>query len=228
MKQAEKEADVIIFDGGNNDIPFIKPDVHITVADPHRPGHELSYYPGFVNVLLADVVVINKVDSAKRVDVEFVEKNVREANSRAQVIRARSEIIVDHPDWIAGKRCALVGDGPTLSHGGMGFGAATVAANLYGGKIVPVRAFAVGTIKKTFEKFPHLLHEIPAMGYDKKQIKELETTINRVPCDVVLDGSPANLPRMMNIKKPFVKVDYELGKDAVRELEKILKKRGIV
>ncbi|HLD33498.1 MAG TPA: GTPase [Candidatus Nanoarchaeia archaeon] len=228
VRQAEKEADVIVFDGGNNDIPFIKPDVHITVADPHRPGHETTYYPGFVNVLLADVIVINKVDSAKRADVDLVEKNVRAANPTAKIIRARSDLVVDHPEWIAGKRCALVGDGPTLSHGGMSFGAATVAVRLYGGKIVPVRAFAVGSIKKTFEKFPHLQHEIPAMGYGKKQIKELEQTINRVPCDVVIDGSPANLSRMMKINKPFVTVDYELGKDAMKELEKILKKRGIV
>jgi len=227
-RQAEKEADVIIFDGGNNDIPFIKPDVHITVADPHRPGHETTYYPGFVNVLLADVIVINKVDSAKRLDIESVEAHVRAANPRAHIIRARSDIVVDHPEWIEGKRCALVGDGPTLSHGGMSFGAATVAANMYNGKIVPVKGFAVGTIKKTFQKFPHLLHEIPAMGYDKKQIKELEQTINRVPCDVVVDGSPANLPRMMKIKKPFVKVGYELSKDAMKELEKILKKNKII
>ena len=228
VHQAEKEADVLIFDGGNNDISFLKPDLLVVVADPHRPGHELTYYPGHVNFLLADVIVINKVDSAPLAAVKLVEQHARQYNKHAPVIRARSDVIVEHPELIKGKRCAVVGDGPTLSHGGMSFGAGTLAVKQYGGKLVYARPYAVGHIKKTFEKFSHLAHEIPAMGYDARELKDLEKTINHVPCDVVIDGTPADLGRVLHLRKPLISVRYELGKDAVKKLENILKRRKLL
>ncbi|MBS3138734.1 GTPase [Candidatus Woesearchaeota archaeon] len=228
VHQAEREADVIIFDGGNNDIPFLKPDLLVVVADPHRPGHELTYYPGHVNFLLADVIVINKVDSAPLSAVKLVEQHALQYNPQAPVIRARSDVIVEHPELIKGKRCAVVGDGPTLSHGGMSFGAGTLAVKQYGGKLVYARPYAVGSIKKTFEKFSHLAHEIPAMGYDAHELKDLEKTINNVPCDIVIDGTPADLGRVLHLRKPLIDVRYELGKDAVKKLELLLKKRKLL
>jgi len=228
IREAEKEADLIVFDGGNNDISFLKPDMLVVVADPHRPGHELTYYPGHVNFLLADVIVINKVDSAPKEAVALVEKHARQYNKNAPVIRARSELIVEQSHRLRGKRCAVVGDGPTLSHGGMSFGAGTLAVKRFGGSLVYAKPYAVGNIKKTFEKFPHLTHEIPAMGYDAHDIADLEKTLNRVPCDIVVDGSPADLSHLLKLKKPMIRVGYELGTDAVRKLEKLLKKRGLL
>ncbi|MBI4153203.1 GTPase, partial [Candidatus Woesearchaeota archaeon] len=224
VKKAEQEAEVLIFDGGNNDIPFLKPDLHIVVADPHRAGHELTYYPGFVNFLLADVIVINKVDSAQKKDVGLIVEHAKKFNPKAKVIPARSELVVKNPHLIKGKRCVVVGDGPTLSHGGMSFGAGSIAVKRYGGTFVDPRKYAVGSIKKTFEDFPHLKYEIPAMGYGKKQVRDLAATINAVPCDVIVDGTPANLQRMMKFRRPLVEVGYELGHKAVDELEKVLKK----
>ncbi len=228
VQHAEQEADVLIFDGGNNDIPFIKPDLHIVVADPHRAGHEITYYPGFVNFLLADVIVVNKVDSAKKKDVEAVVQNARTYNPHAKIILARSELVVKNAELIKGRKCLVVGDGPTLSHGGMSFGAGSIAVKKYKGRFVDPRKYAVGAIKETFEKFPHLAYEVPAMGYGKKQVSDLAATIHRVPCDVVVDGTPANLKRMIQFKKPLVEVDYELGIKAVNELQKILRKRGFL
>lgn len=227
VKQAQRLGDVLIFDGGNNDLPMVRPDLLVTVLDPHRAGHELSYYPGFVNLLRAHVVVINKVDSAERAAVNRVIEQVKEHNSKAVIIRARSELVVDRPERIKGKRCAVIGDGPTLSHGGMAFGAGTLAAQKYGGRIADPRRHLVGSIAKTFEDYPHLEREIPAMGYSRKQIAELEETVNRVPCDIVLDGSPALLERILKIEKPVINVGYELGSRAVRALEEILLKRGL-
>ncbi len=223
-KHAEKEADFIIFDGGNNDWSMIKPDLNIVVADPHRAGHELTYYPGFVNLLMADIIVINKVDSAKKEQIDIVKQNIREYNPRAKVILARSEIIVDKSELIRNKSVIIVGDGPTLSHGGMSFSAGTIAVRRYGGKIVDPRKYAVGSIKKTFKEYPHLKNELPAMGYSRKQIKELEKTINRAKCDAIVDATPANLSRILKINKPIVNVNYELGKDAVKKLEEIITK----
>jgi predicted GTPase len=224
LGRAEKEADVIVFDGGNNDISFIKPDLLITVVDPHRAGDELNYYPGFVNFLMADVIVVNKIDSAVKKDIEIVLKNIKKYNPKAKVILAKSKLLVNKPRLIRGKMCAVVGDGPTLSHGGMSYGAGTIAVKRNGGKFVNPRKYAVGSIKDTFEKFPHLTNEIPAMGYSRKQIKDLEKTINRVPCDVVVDGTPANLKGLISVNKPMVEVDYELGDSAVKDFEKLLKR----
>ncbi len=224
INQAEKEADVLILDGGNNDTSFIKPNLLITVVDPHRAGHEITYYPGFVNFLIADVILINKVDSAKRENIRIVLDNIKKYNKQAKVILAKSELIVDNPGLIKGKKCVVVGDGPTLSHGGMAFGAGTLAVQRYGGTIVDPRKYTLGSIRETFNKYSHLHYEIPAMGYSKHQIKELEKTLLRIPCDVIVDGTPANLKRILNLKKPVVNVNYELDKKSVKELEHVLKK----
>ena len=225
LKQAEKEADIIIWDAGNNDFSFVKPDLLIVVADPLRPGHEQLYYPGETNVRMADVIVINKVNSAQKQQVNTVIRNIKALNPRATMIKAASQIIVDQPSLITHKRVLLVEDGPTLTHGGMRFGAATVAAQRYHAKeIVSVKPYAVGSIKKTFEEYKHLKHELPAMGYSKQQIKDLQKTINRVPCDVVIDGSPVNLKKLMKVNKPIVNVTYELEEIGRPTLEDILKK----
>jgi predicted GTPase len=224
VKQAEKEADVLIFDGGNNDLPFIKPDVLIVVADPHRPGHELTYYPGYVNLLMADIVVVNKVDSAEKKNVDLVVANIKRVNPKAKIVLARSELVVDKPKLIKGKKCLVVGDGPTLSHGEMPYGVGSIAVKKFGGKFVSGKKSAVGYIKETFEKFKHLDMEVPAMGYSGKQISDLRKTIDNVKCDVVVDGTPANLQRLMKINKPWVTVDYELGSKASGMLKKLLRR----
>lgn len=224
VRQAEKETDVIVMDGGNNDWEFIKPNLKIVVADPHRAGHELTYYPGFVNFLTADVIIINKIDSAKKKDIGLVKKHAKEYNPKAKIILARSGIIVDKPELIKNKLLIVVGDGPTLTHGGMKFSAGTIAAKRYKGKIIDPREYAVGSIKDTFKRYPHLKYELPAMGYSKKQIKDLEISINRARCDIVVDSTPANLKRIINVNKPIVNVSYELDKKAVKVLEKILRK----
>jgi len=228
VKDVEGEDDVILFDGGNNDVSFIKPNLTVVVTDPHRPGHELTYYPGFVNFLSADVIIINKIDSAPKEGIKTVEDNIKKYNSKAMVIHARSEIIVKNSNLIKNKKCLIVGDGPSLTHGGTKFGAGTLAVKKYGGKIVDARKYAVNSIKKTYEKYPHLKNELPAMGYNKKQIKELEKTINRTPCDIIIDGTPADLKNLIKTKKPIVEVNYELGEEAVRKLEKILKKKRFI
>jgi predicted GTPase len=228
VRKAEREGDILIFDGGNNDMPLIRPDLHITVTDPHRAGHELSYYPGFVNFLAADIVIINKVDSAPDQAVKTIIRNAKDLNGDATVIRARSEITVDHPERIKNRRCAVIGDGPTLTHGGSTFGAGTLAVKRHGGRLADPRRALVGSLKEIYRKYPHLSLEIPAMGYGRQQIKDLESTVSRVQCDVVVDGSPANLKRIMKIKKPVVNVGYELGSRAVRALERELKKRNLI
>jgi len=227
VARAEAEADILIFDGGNNDLPMVAPDVMITVVDPHRVGHESLYYPGLSNLLAADAVVINKVDSAAPDDVEQLAANVRRLNPEAAVIRATSELVIDRPELITGKRCLVIGDGPTLTHGGMKFGAGTLAVQRHGGELVDPRSGLVGSIAEVFGKYPHLESELPAMGYGPEQIAELEETVNKVSCDVVIDGSPANLGRVMKIAKPVVNVDYELGEAATRELERLLSERGL-
>ena len=224
LKKAEREADIIIWDGGNNDLPFYFSDLHIVVADPHRAGHELLYHPGEANFRMADVIIINKVDSAKKEDIELVKGNIKKYNPKAKVILARSELIIDKPEMIKGKKCLVVGDGPTLSHGGMKFGAGTLAVKKYNGKLVDPRKYVFGSIKEIYRKYKHLESELPAMGYGKKQIHELELTINKVPCNIVIDSTPANLKRIVKINKPVVQVDYELGSKAIKELKKILKK----
>ncbi len=211
LSNAEKEADIIIWDGGNNDIPFYKPDLHIVIADPHRAGHELAYYPGEVNVMLADVVIVNKVDSARKEDVEIVIKNVKSINKKATIIKAKSAITVEKPEFIRGKRVLVVEDGPTLTHGGMAFGAGAIAAKKYGAKeIIDPRKHAFGSILKVYEEFKHLGKVLPAMGYSEAQMKELETTINAADCDAVIAGTPIDLGNLLKLNKPVVRVRYRI------------------
>ncbi len=211
LEEAEKEADVIIFDGGNNDFPFYVPDIHIVIADPHRAGHEVMYHPGETNLRMADVVIINKVDTAEPECIEQVRRTIRVVNPRTTIIDAASPLFVDNPEAIRGKRALVVEDGPTLTHGEMEFGAGWVAAEKYGAaEIIDPRPYAVGSIKATFEKYGHLSEILPAMGYGDKQVKELEQTIDAVDADVVVIGTPIDLGRVVKINKPSVRVRYEL------------------
>lgn len=220
LHEAEKEADVIIWDGGNNDFPFYKTDLYITIADPHRVGHELSYYPGEVNVRSADVVIINKVNTARKQDIETVRNNIKTMNPTAQIIDGISAVEADDKQLITGKRVLVIEDGPTVTHGNMPYGAGTVAAKEYGAKkIVDPRPFAVGSIVDTFEKYKHLTNVLPAMGYGKKQIKELEQTINNTDCDVVVSGTPIDLTRVLKSSKPMARIRYNVGEKTAHELE---------
>ncbi|MEO0233995.1 MAG: cyclic 2,3-diphosphoglycerate synthase [candidate division WOR-3 bacterium] len=224
IRQAEKEADIILWDGGNNDFPFYKPDLVITVADPHRPGHELTYYPGCVNIRLADVVVINKIDSAKPENIEVVRENIAKVNPKATVIEAASPVSVDKPELIKGKKVAVVEDGPTLTHGEMKYGAGVVAAKRFGAKeIIDPHPYAVGEIKETYEKYSEAGAILPAMGYSKKQISDLEKTINKIPCETIVIATPINLGRLVKINKPSVRVGYDLQEIGKPDLEDILK-----
>lgn len=226
LEQAEKEADVVLWDGGNNDFPFYKPDLMITLVDPHRPGHEVSYHPGETNTRLADIVIINKVDTARAEAVEEVRKNVMQVNPDAVIIDAASPVSVDNPEAVAGKRVLVVEDGPTLTHGGMGYGAGTVAAHQYGAaELLDPRPFAVGSIVSTLERFTHLEPLLPAMGYSKRQVEELEATINRSDADVVLIGTPIDLRRVMKMDKPAVRVRYELDPVSGPDLAKLVVER---
>ena len=222
LRQAEQEGDIILWDGGNNDTSFYKPDLDIVVLDPHRPGHELGYYPGEVNFRSAHVLIINKVDTANPDNVELVRRNIAEHNPNAQVIETACTVSVEDPAQIWGKRVLVMEDGPTLTHGEMPYGAGTVAANRYGAaKLVDPRPFAVGSIQRTFEKFQHLGKVLPAMGYSEIQRHELAETIRRVPCDVVVVATPIDLSRAIRLDKPYVRVRYEveeIGKPAITEL----------
>lgn len=225
LREAEKEADVIIWDGGNNDFSFIKPDLLITIADPHRPGHELSYYPGEVNIRAADVIIINKVNTAKKTDIETVRKNVQTVNPNAQIIDGISSVTAENKDMITGKRVLVIEDGPTVTHGSMTYGAGMVAAEENNAKeIIDPRSFAVGSITDTFNKYTHLTNVLPAMGYGKKQTKELEETINNTDCDVVVSGTPIDLNRVLKTNKPIVRVRYGVGDATAKELEVIIDK----
>ena len=211
LRQAEQEADVILWDGGNNDTPFYASDLEMVVADPHRPGHELAYYPGEVNLRRAQVVVINKVDTATAENIATVRKNVEQANPLARIVETASRVTVDDPSRIRGKRVLVVEDGPTLTHGGMSYGAGVVAARQNeAAELVDPRPFAVGSIHGTFEKYPHVTTLLPAMGYGAAQRHELEETINRTPCDVVVVATPVDLGRILKINHPTVRVDYEI------------------
>ncbi|RPI18712.1 MAG: GTPase [Ignavibacteriae bacterium] len=214
VREAEKEADIILWDGGNNDMSFYDADLTITVVDPHRPGHELCYYPGLTNVILADVIVINKVDSASPENVAAVKENVRRYNPTAKIIEAASPISLDSPDGaklILNKKVLVIEDGPTLTHGEMKYGAGIIAAQKYGaGEIVDPRQYAVKSIEATYKKYPGIGTLLPAMGYGDQQIKDLEETINKVPCDAVIIATPIDLRRLVNIDKPTVRVNYEL------------------
>jgi len=224
LEAAEKEADIIVWEGGNNDIPFYKPDLHIVVADALRPGHEVGYYPGEVNLMMADVMIINKVASARPEDVEKVRTNIRKYNPEATIIDAASAIFIKEPEKIKGKKVLVIEDGPTLTHGEMGYGAGTLAAQRAGAEIVDPRPFAVGSIKKIFDDYPHIKNVLPAMGYSGAQKKELEDTINKVECDIVVVGTPINLANIIKISKPIVRVVYELQEIGKPDLETVLKK----
>ncbi len=210
LRQAEKEADIILWDGGNNDTPFYRSDLEIVVADPHRPGHELSYYPGEVNLRRAQVMVINKVDTAAAHDVEVVRENIRKSNPKAKIIETACRVSVADPDLVKGRRVLVVEDGPTLTHGEMSYGAGVVAARQCGAaELVDPRPYAIGSIRGTYERYPHLTSLLPAMGYGAVQRHELEETINRVPCDFVLVATPVNLASIVKLNKPSVRVSYE-------------------
>jgi predicted GTPase len=229
LRQAEQEADVIIWDGGNNDIPFYKSDLTITVVDPHRPGHEMTYYPGHTSLLLADVVIINKVDSAKPENIQIVRENVKKSNPHAIIIEGDSPVTVADPSVIKGKRVLVVEDGPTLTHGEMEYGAGMVAAWNNGAKeIIDPRPYTVGTITDTFKKYPKIGKLLPAMGYSDQQIRDLEETINKTDCDSVIIGTPIDLSRLIKINKPCTRVTYDLVEKGNITLETILKDRNLL
>lgn len=226
LREAEKEADIIVWDGGNNDMPFYMPDIMITVVDPHRAGHELTYYPGETNLLMADVVVINKIDTADIDDIVTVRENIRLINPDAIVVDAASPVAVDDEDLIYGKNVLVVEDGPTLTHGEMMYGAGVVAAEKYGAEsLVDPRPWTVGKLAETFDKYPDIGQILPAMGYGDEQMKDLETTINSVECDVVVIGTPIDLRRVINIEKPSVRVTYKLQEIGSPTLASILNKQ---
>jgi len=225
LRQAEKEADVILWDGGNNDTPFYVPDLLITVADPHRPDHGKLYHPGETNMRLADVILINKVDTADPKNVELVKEIAAELNPKAKVITAASPVSVEDPRMIRGKRVLVIEDGPTVTHGGMKFGAGMIAAQKAGAKeIIDPRPFAMNSIKETFAKYNHLEKVLPAMGYGNHQVKDLEATINAAKCDVVVSGTPIDLNRVIKANKPIIRARYELQVLGEPSLEEILKK----
>ncbi|MFQ6107633.1 MAG: cyclic 2,3-diphosphoglycerate synthase [Thermoplasmata archaeon] len=211
LREAEKEAEIIVWDGGNNDTPFFRPNLHIVLTDPHRAGDEVTYHPGEANLLMADVIIINKVETAVPEDVERVKENARRLNPDAIVIEAASPIMVRDTEPIHKRRVLVIEDGPTLTHGEMEYGAGTIAAKRFGAsEIVDPRKHAVGSIKQTFEEYPHLGKVLPAMGYTDQQIRELEETINAAECDVVVSGTPIDLRRILKVDKPVVRVRYEL------------------
>jgi len=226
LEEAEKEADVILWDGGNNDTPFYKADIHITLVDPHRPGHELTYYPGETNVRMADVIIINKVDTAPPENIQRVRENVESVNAGAVIIEAASPIFVDDPGVLKGRRVLAVEDGPTLTHGGMKYGAATIAARRAGAAaLVDPRPFLVGELKDTFEKYPELGVLLPAMGYGEQQVKDLEATFAKAAeggVEAVAVGTPIDLGRLVRIPVPNTRVRYELQVLGRPTLEEVL------
>ena len=226
LNRAEQEADVILWDGGNNDLPFYAPDVHITVADPLRRGHEMSYHPGEANLRMGDVIVINKVDSAERDDVDALRKTIGEVNPTATIIEAESPVVLDDPDAVKGKRVLVVEDGPTLTHGEMTYGAGVVAARRAGASaLVDARPWAVGSILETYQKYPHIGELLPAMGYSDAQRKELADTINSSDADVVLIATPIDLRKVIDIEKPAVRASYSLKEITEPTLSDVLKDR---
>ncbi|MBN1150020.1 GTPase [candidate division WOR-3 bacterium] len=225
LREAEKEADVILWDGGNNDLPFFKPDVHIVVVDPLRPGHEIKYHPGETNLRMADVVVINKIGDAVPSDVEEVRKNIESFNPDATIIDAASPITVADSSKIKGKKALVIEDGPTLTHGSMTYGAGVVAAKKFGAKeIVDPRKWAVGTIRDTFEKYPGTGSILPAMGYGEKQISDLEKTINSMDVEIVVIATPIDLSRVCKINIPWVRVKYDLQEIGKPDISEVLEK----
>jgi len=229
LAEAEKEADVILWDGGNNDFSFYHADVTFTVVDPHRPGHELTYYPGNTSLRLADAAIINKIESADAANILTVRNNIRIVNPHAKIIDAASPIFVEKPELIAGKRVLVVEDGPTLTHGEMEYGAGTIAAMNYGAsEIIDPRPFTVKSITSTYEKYPKIGVLLPAMGYGEEQMKDLETTINNTDCDSVIIGTPIDLGRILKLNKPSTRVMYELQEIGAITVESILREKGII
>jgi len=226
INAAEKEADIVVWDGGNNDFPFYKPSKHIVIVDPHRVGHELYYYPGETNVRMADIVIVSKVNTAKPEDVKQIKKNVREINPDAVIIDANIVITAEDESKLTGKKVLVIEDGPTLTHGEMKFGAATIKAKEMGAIIVDPKPYAKGTIKEVYDLWPHLGELLPAVGYSEHQMKELEESINAVPCDIVLMGTPTDLRRYLDVDKPVLRVKYEYSEvepgSLIAELEKAL------
>lgn len=226
LDAAEKDpkgCDVILWDGGNNDFPFFKPDLMVTVADPHRPGHELTYYPGAVTLRIADVVVINKIDSADPDSIQKVRESIAKVNPKATVVEAASPIRVDNPEVIRGKRVLAIEDGPTLTHGEMKIGAGTVAAQRYGAaELVDPRPYVVGRMAETFKIYPNIGTLLPAMGYGEQQLKDMETTVNKTDCDSVVVATPIDLGRIINIKKPNTRVYYDLQEIGTPDLQEVV------
>ncbi len=226
LRQAEQEADVIVWDGGNNDTPFFLPEVAIVVFDPHRAGHETAYHPGETNMLMADIAVINKVDSADPAAVEAVRRTIAAHNPAADIVLANSALIVDAPERIRGRRVLVVEDGPTVTHGDMPFGAGVIAARRFGADaLVDPRPYLVGSLQETFRTYPHIGTLLPAMGYGERQVHDLEATINRTPCDLVVSATPVDLTRLMTIEKPVVHIRYEYQDHDAVTLKKALQKR---
>jgi predicted GTPase len=225
IRSAEKEADVILWDGGNNDLPFYKSDLHIVVADPLRTGHELLYHPGEANFRMADIILINKCDSAKEEDIQAIESNARKFNPKAVVIRANSPVTCTRPELVKGKNVLVIEDGPTLTHGSMTYGAGVVAArNCGAAKIVDPLPYAVASIAATYKKYPNAQGILPAMGYGDAQIKDLENTIEAIPCDVVLSATPIDITRVLKVNKPMVRATYDLAEVRPGQLEVEVKK----
>lgn len=224
LRKAEEESDIIIWDGGNNDFSFYQPDLSIVVLDPHRAGHELLYYPSGVNVRTADIAIINKVDTASLDDIRFVRQNIMTLNPTARIIEAASPISVDDPAVIQGNRVLVIEDGPTLTHGGMPYGAGTIAAQRLGAKeIVDPRPYTVDSITATYKEYPKIGRLLPAMGYGNEQIKDLQETVDNVPCDGIVIGTPINLGRLLSFKVPFTRVHYELQEIGSPTLATLLK-----
>jgi len=226
LREAEKEADVIVWDGGNNDTPFFKPDIHIVVFDPHRAGHETNYHPGETNMLMADIAVINKVDSASSENIDKVRQTIVSHNLKATIVLAESELIAEDPDRIKGQRVLVIEDGPTLTHGEMAYGAGVIAARRFGAaELVDPRPYLVGTLKETFAKYPKIGTLLPAMGYSQKQFKDLEETINCTDCDLVVSATPIDLLQLVSINKPTVRIRYEYKDNGQPTLADIIKEK---
>jgi len=226
LEAAEQEADIIVWDGGNNDTPFYKPDLNIVVFDPHRAGHELTYHPGETNMRMCDVAIINKVDSASPEDVATVKHNIERNNPGALIIEADSEVTVDEPDAIRGKRVLVIEDGPTLTHGEMKYGAGMIAAQRFGAAdMVDPRPYLKGTLKQTFETYPDIGPLLPAMGYSEQQVRDLEATINATDCDVVISGTPIDITGLLKVEKPLVRVHYRYRDNSSPTLETVLREQ---
>jgi len=227
LEQAEEEADIILWDGGNNDLPFYQPNLHIVVADPHRVGNELTYHPGEANMHLADCIVINKVDTANYEDVLILRENIHSITPDVVIIEAASPLTVSDYETVRGKTVLVIEDGPTLTHGEMEYGAGMIAAWKNGaGEVIDPRPYTVGKITETFEKYPDIGPLVPAMGYSEEQVRDLEATINAVECDLVISGTPIDLEKLININKPLVKVEYDLQEIGRPTLEDVLKQYG--